>query len=222
MSETLFLRRLSLLLLCLLALGVAPCMAQSGKKPQPRPGTIQPGPELIAELDEHDPEVWQRFTSAEGQFSILFPGVPEDKALAQEAKAGKITGHQYQLISTMALYQVIFANLPVRIDTPEKTKILLDGMRNDALDSDPGKLLSESDMTIEGYPGRYIVWRTDKGVTYKVRYIIASNRVYSLLFGVPENVDSGRPDESPEQTQRFMETVATKFFDSFKISSLPK
>ncbi|HEX8652062.1 MAG TPA: hypothetical protein VF708_14570 [Pyrinomonadaceae bacterium] len=223
MSKNLITKRhaSSLLLIpILIALCSAPCLAQKKKKglrtPAPK---VETRTELIAEVDELDTAVWERFTSAEGRFSILFPGVPEEKTQVQEVEGGKLTWHLVQLISARALYQVVVVDYPARLDTPEKIKGMLDAIRVDNLDNNQGQLLGESDVTIEGHPGRYLAWRTKRGMLMKARYFLSGNRSYLLRFGVPENWDSGRPDESPEQTR---ETLANRFFDSFKISSESK
>lgn len=218
MPENLVVRHLPSLLLALslLLLCGSPCMAQKRKKGSRQPTRkIETRTELIAEVDEIDPLMWERFTSAEGRFSILFPGVPEVKTQGQEVQGGKLTWHLVQLISTRALYQVVIVDYPARLDTPEKIKGMLDAIRADTLDNNQGQLLSESDVTIEGHPGRYIAWRTGKGMLMKARYFLSGNRSYLLRFGIPEGRDSGRPDEAPEQTR---ETLATRFFDSFKLS----
>src|SRR5947209_8086648 len=188
MSEDFVLNRSALLSFTALLVFCAPlCIAQSKKKqPNSRSGSPKPGTELIARVDEHFPDAWKSFTSREGRFSILFPGVPKEKTQEENVREGRIIGHQFQLISTMALYQVNFVDFPVRVDAPEKIKPVLDGMRMDALERLRGQVLSESDMIIEGHPGRYLVWRTDTGVLMKARYILSSNRIYSLLFGIPE------------------------------------
>ena len=222
MSENFVVSRLPslILLLSLLLLCGSPCMAQKKKKgSRPPARKIETRTELIAEVDELDTAVWERFTSTEGRFSTLFPGVPEVKTQVQEVEGGKLTWYLVQLISTRALYQVMFVDYPARLDTPEKIKGMLDAIRADTLDNNQGQLLTESDMTIEGHPGRYIAWRTKAGMLMKARYFLAGNRSYLLRFGIPENWDSGRPDEPPEQTR---ETLATRFFDSFKLSSQPK
>lgn len=201
-------------LIVLLALCASPCIAQSKKKQsKSRSRSPRPVTEFIVEMDEHFPDMWKQFTSPEGKFHILFPGAPTEKTQEENLREGKITGRQFQLVSKIALYQVNFVDYPVKVDTQEKIKPVLDSMRADALERLKGQVLSESDMIIEGHPGRYVVWRTDTGMLMKARYMLSGNRIYALLFGTPE--ESNLPDED----KRFRESIAIKFFDSFKLSS---
>lgn len=204
----------SLLLVGLLILCGAPGIAQTKKKQsKSRAGSPVPGTELIAVIDEHMPEVWKSFRSAEGHFSVLFPGEPKELSREQNMQGGKITAHSFKVISTMALYQASFVEFPVKVDAPEKITAVLNGARMDALEQLKGQLLSESDMTFEGHPSRYITWRTDTGMLIKAKYILSDNRIYSLMFGIPE------ANNLPDVIQKFRKSIATKFFNSFKMSS---
>jgi hypothetical protein len=216
MAEGFDLNRLFLSLLTgLLILCAVLCLAQTKKKQSTsRNVSPQRRTEITAVVAaDIIPKAWQRFTSAEGQFSVRFPGKPKEMTQVQKVQGGSITAHRFQLISAMAVYEANFVDFPVRVDAPEKVKGALDALRMDAVSNNKGQLLNESDMTIEGHPSRHIVLRTDKGILIRARYILSGNRIYSLLFGIPE--ESNLPDE----IQHIRESIAIRFFDSFKMSS---
>jgi hypothetical protein len=211
------LNRLALTLLIILFCAT-PFVAQTKrKKSNARQGTPQPGTELIAVVDEHFPEVWKPFRSAEGRFSVLLPGEPKKATQVQDVEGRKFTTHILQLLSPNALYEVSFVDFPVEVELPEKAKGTLDALRIDTLEKDKGKLLAELDLFVANHPGRYIVWRTEKGLIWRAKYFLAGYRIYMLSFGVPEE------SNLPTEIQQFRESIAKKFLDSFIIfAELPK
>lgn len=199
----------------LLTLCAAPCAAQTKKKQQPksRSRTSQPRTELIAVVDEHMPEAWKPFSSAQGRFSILFPGEPKEMTEVNNIPAGSVVERRAQLITNIAWYEANFAAGPVTVETPDRMIAALDAMRNDVLARNPGQLLTETSINIQGHPGRQVVWRTEKGLLMKVRFIVSGNRIYSLLFAIPEQNDLS------DEIRQFRKSIEAKFFESFKLSA---
>ena len=202
---------LSIILLC-----ATPSAAQKKKQTTTRPGLPQPGTELIAIVDEHMPGVWKRFRSIEGGFSILFPGEPKQATQVQSFQERQFTTHIFQLLSPNAEYEVSYVDFPVRVDEQEKIKGTLDGIRIDTIEKDKGQLLKESDMSIAGHPGRHISWRTEKGMIWQAKYFLTDYRIYLLSFGVSDE------NNVADEIQEFKNSMATKFFDSFKLVSTKK
>lgn len=187
-----------------------PSFAQKRKETSPGSAAPQPGTELIAIVDEHMPEVWKQLRSVGGGFSILFPGKPKETTQVQSFQEHQFTTHLFQLISPNAEYEVSYVDFPVRVDEPEKIEGTLDGIRMDSVTKDKGQLLKESHLTIAGRPGRYINWRTEKGAIWQAKYFLAGYRIYMVSFGVPDEAAS-------EEIRKFRESLAAKFFDSFKL-----
>jgi len=180
--------------------------AQNKKGSAPQPGT-----ELIAIVDEHMPEVWKQFRSVSGGFSILFPGKPKEGSHTQTFQEQQFTTHMFQVLTPNAEYEVSYVQFPVRVDEPEKVEGALDGIRMDTVQKDKGQLLKESAVTVAGHPGRYISWRTEKGVIWHSKYFLSGYRVYMLSFGVVD-------ENLPQDTHKFRDSLAAKFFDSFKLT----
>lgn len=100
----------------------------------------------------------------------------------------------------------------MRVDEQEKIEGTLDGIRMDTIEKHKGQLLKETPLTIAGRPGRYINWRTEKGAIWQAQYFLAGYRIYMLSFGVPD-------EAAPEEIKKFRESLAGKFFDSFRLVS---
>lgn len=196
---------LSIILLC-----ATPSFAQKKKKTSARSSAPQPGTELIAIVDEHMPEVWKQLRSVGGGFSILFPGEPKATTQVQSFQEHQFTTHIFQLLTPNAEYEVSYVDFPVRVDEQEKIEGILDGIRMDTVEKDKGQLLKESHLSVAGRPGRSISWRTEKGVIWQAKYFLAGYRIYMLSFGVAE-------ENAPEEIQKFRDSLAAKFFDSFKL-----
>lgn len=201
---------LSIILLCAI-----PSPAQQKKRTKARSSVPQPGTELIAIVDEHMPEVWREVRSVGGSFSVLFPGEPKETTQVQSLEEHQFTTHLFQLISPNAEYEVSYVDFPVRVDEQEKIEGTLDGIRMDTLEKDKGQLLKELHLSIGGRPGRYISWRSEKGMIWQAKYFLAGYRIYMLSFGVPE-------EHVPEEIQNFKDSIAAKFFDSFKLVTARK
>jgi hypothetical protein len=187
-----------------------PSFAQTKKKPRTRQPKV-PDVELIAVVDEHFPEVWKEFKSSTGNFSVLFPGVPKESSLAQSYEQHEFTTHSFQFNSPNAEYIVRYVDFPVRVDEPERREGILDAVRTDTLEKDKGKLLKEAPESIAGKPGRYISWRSEAGTIWQSKYFLTGYRIYTVSFGMVEQNDA------PEAIQKFNESIAAKFFDSFKL-----
>ena len=191
----------------------SPPFVQNKKKGSRRPSVPPPGTELIAIVDEHMPEVWKQLRSVDGGFSILFPGHPKETTQVQSFQEQQFTSHIFQLLSPNAEYEVTYVDFPVRVDEQERIEGTLDGIRIDTIEKDKGQLLKESPLTIAGRPGRYINWRTEKGAIWQAKYFLAGYRIYMLSFGVPD-------DDACEEIKKFRESLAGKFFDSFRLVTI--
>src|SRR5262245_57300621 len=92
---------------------------------------------------------WQEFSSQEGQFSALMPGVPEAKT--QNLRDTQFVRHMFTAnhdsSSFMASY-FVSGKATVPADT------LLDRARNGSIQNIRGHLISKKKIPIDGYPGR--------------------------------------------------------------------
>jgi hypothetical protein len=134
---------------------------------------------------------WEKFSSVEGRFSILFPSKPT----AKKEKLGETdTAYTYTAETATGVFVASYMDLPGAFKTDEEKNFVLDGGRDGSLENIDGKLLYEKKITLSGYLGReFSISMKDKGLTLrsKTRLFLVGQRAYQLLALVPEeNADS--------------------------------
>lgn len=162
----------------------------------------------VTESNERTLQNWEKFVSPEGAFAIMFPQKPVESQYSMESPAGKLVVHSYKHVGT-ASYFLSYTDYPAPIDGPEHKTEALDHAREGGLRAVSGRLLSQTDISINGYPGRFIVVDSPNGgpngslIQNKV-YLVGS-RLYSMQVAIPK----GAPVSN---------TAAEKFLDSFELA----
>ncbi len=176
-------------------------MAQNGKPPRGEVVTSRSSP-------ENDPKSWKEFSSTEGRFTILFPGVPTEAVQPLDSPYGKVDQHGF-ILKTSAYYVVTYTDYPRR-NGIQNANAYFNGFRDANLIATDAQLLKEKDDDrFETFPGRFIQTRMRNGYVNRIRLHLIWNRVYILLVAIPEkDVDA--------ETLKFYEEAAAKFLDSFK------
>jgi hypothetical protein len=160
---------------------------------------------LVGDLAASIPQPpWSEFSVEEGGFSVLMPTKP----MQQTMPAGEsVNVHIYLSLGANGTgYLASYADLPdVPADQAQTIKAL-DDARNGQLKSSKGRLLSETTITLEGYPGRELKIETATGQMIS-RVFLVKRRLYQLLGIVPESIVG---------SEGFAQDAA-KFFSSFKL-----
>ena len=172
-----------------------------------------------APVKEYNPNAWQEFTSAEGKFSVLFPGRPAHRDSTMESGIGKVTTHRFELDTDLAYYYVSYADIPsVGALTPEQNKEMLDGTRDRAISGD-NRLISEREISIGGVPGRELLV-SNGDLALKSRFVVIEGRLYQLIFGTRSIVAfrNGKPSADAKDRTDLFEKSSVKFLDSFKVT----
>jgi TonB family protein len=188
------------LLFVILIGGVIVCPAQTGR-PEPVPA---PRPEA-----ESDPASWKEYSSAEGRFSITFPGTPKVEVTTMNVPGGTFEIHIHNLKASSE-YGVIYADYQIPVGDSNVAKQLLDNGAKGAAATVNAELLSMTDITIDGSPGRLLRERLPDGRILKAKMYLVGRRLYQIAVTMPqaENApDGGKADEE----------FADKFLDSFKL-----
>lgn len=136
------------------------------------------------------PAAWQEFSSAEGNFAVLMPGTPSYEKNGQSTTLGPIDMHMFSLnIKRDAAYMIMYSDYP-EIVTRAKPDDLLDGGRNGALSNTKGKLVSEQNMSLDGFPGREIVIEVPGKGIMKLRAFLVRQRLFQVLaVGTKEKIE---------------------------------
>jgi hypothetical protein len=140
---------------------------------------------------------WVKFSSAEGRFSVIFPGKPAHEADANELYAS----HSFIAETEWATYGVTYADYKGAISDPRGA---LEGARDVFL---IGKeLVGETEITLDGHAGRELRVKADRGMAASVtRLYLVGNRLYNMTVVF---APAGTYDPASVQ----------KFFSSFKLT----
>lgn len=159
---------------------------------------------------ERDEKVWKEFSSLDGRFSILFPGTPKDSAQTIETPSAQFNLQIYNL-DTFAKYSVMYADYPIPVNDPEIAQRVLDYGAKNAVASIKSELLEIKEITLDGFPGRFLKEKLKSGEIMRVKMYLAGQRMYQIAITTP-NEENAVPE-----TLKFYEEIANRFLDSFKI-----
>jgi len=160
------------------------------------------------------PEVsWKEFSSTAGRFKVALPGDPTETSKTVEYSFRKFKRYTFTLGAGVGAFFVSYSDIPVILDEPDHVKEFLDHHMHEAeVGSSQGKLLSKTEIEIDGYPGRELIMETPNS-TFRMKYYLIGQRFYQIAVSTPK--DSAK---NAAETARSMELIAAKFFDSFKLT----
>lgn len=162
----------------------------------------------VTESNERTLQNWKKFVSPDGAFAIMFPQKPVESQSSMDSPAGTLVIHSYKHVGT-ASYFLSDTDYPAPIDGTDKRTEALDHARDGGLRAVNGRLLSQSDISINGHPGRLIVVDSPNGgpdgSLIKNKVYLVGNRLYSMQVAIPKG-------------SQVTDTAAEKFVDSFKLS----
>jgi hypothetical protein len=200
--------RTTLLLVALLA-GAISCFAQTG--------TPSAGPQPPSA--EYNPKAWKEFVSQEGGFSVRMPAEPKLNRQEVDTAMGKLPISFYTATTGTGGYMAGYTDFPKYSEEPQFVGAVLDGARDNVLASDSNrKMLSEKEVTIEGFPAReWLI--ADNLLLIRAETFLARGRLYQILFVAPLNVafNNGRASVNAADRTVFYEETCKRFFGSFKL-----
>jgi TonB family protein len=165
-------------------------------------------------------ELWKEFSSTAGSFKVALPGNPTEtsKTVELTLALGKIERHMFTLEAGFATFLVSYSDLPVIMDDPDEINEFLDHhIHEGAVTSSQGKLLSKTEIELDGYPGRELIVKTPNS-TFRIRRYLVGQRFYQIAISMQREND---PAKNAAEITRSMDLTASKFFDSFKLTSKP-
>jgi len=150
-----------------------------------------------------DAEDWKPFTSKEGGFTILFPGIPTESKQETKTPAGTITVTFFVAEQDSATYIGGFSVFPretMKARTEEKR---LDNARDGAVAAARGKLEAERKFHLKKHPARELLIKGEKGFI-RSRIYAVENRLYqTMVMGTKEQMKGKE---------------VTRFLDSFQLA----
>ena len=198
----------------------------------------QPRPAVPAEL-------WKEFSSTAGRFKVALPGNPTETSQTTESRLGKIERHTFTFAAGFAAYFVSYSYFPITLTEPGEAKRFIDHMHEGEVASSQGKLLSMTEIELDGYPGREFTVETPNSM-FRMRHFLVGQRFYQIAISTPTAgfiaTDMQRlANDLEKQNQKelakifrendsaknaagvvgSLEVFAAKFFDSFKLTGQP-
>jgi hypothetical protein len=153
-------------------------------------------------------------TVKEGGFTAQMPGTPTREVVSVDTKAGKLDITILTVTKGDEVFIIGYNDIPASVAADANPKTILDNARDGAVRKVNGKVTSEREISIEGYPGKEFTGdgfspskngeKSDEG-TFTERVYWVNPRLYQVL-----NV---RPKGSA------LDDDAQKFLDSFKLVS---
>jgi len=147
-------------------------------------------------------------TVSEGGITVEMPGKPTKQAQDVPTGTGKATGQMFTLDKGAEAYVLAFHEFPAAVSSLNiDPKVLLKGASDGAVRNIDGKVTSQRDVTVGGYPGTELVGegsKDGKDIEFTIRMYWAKPRLIQTLY----LSEKGKGNKEN----------ATKFLDSLKVS----
>ena len=170
-------------------------------------GTAQPSEPSIPPTQTPLP-AWPEFTSEAGGFVVKLPSTPTEQVQTVPSEVGDINLYIYMVEEDNAALGVMFNELPELITSvadEELIKVMLDSGRDGAMGNSGGVLVSEEEISLDGYPGRHIVFEIPDemfpgGGEGIARIYYVDGRLYQVVLIGEKGAFS------PDETEMFLDS----------------
>lgn len=149
---------------------------------------------------------WKELTSADGRFSVDFPGTPKQVKDPRQTKFGKVEAQLVILsVSNKVFYGVAYLDYPASVLKAHGADELLDDAIDSAVKGVKGaRIESKENVTQNGSPGRQLVLTAPGNLQLTMKMFLVKNRLYQVIASV------GKGEEKIADPKRFL--------DSFKLT----
>jgi hypothetical protein len=147
-------------------------------------------------LTSGGPSAWEEFYSEDGNFAVLFPGIPEEETESINTQVGPINRQTFVVENDggQTTYLVMCINYPNGIVEAASYDLILDSVRDDLMAAYRGKVNKEELVQLDNYPGREFDFegKRDNSLVFgNVMTFLIEQRLYLLMaLGVDEEVDA--------------------------------
>lgn len=154
---------------------------------------------LVIALVRCQQHMWKEFSSHEGQFSLLMPGIPVEGLDMINTPAGAVTGYTFSVEQEEFRYVVGYADYPKNLSQENYSDHILNSIRQGM----KGTLLNERTLSLDTYPGRQLIAESSDGYITQLRVFLVGNRLYRLAMIT--------------KMERASSKKIQEFFDSFQL-----
>jgi V8-like Glu-specific endopeptidase len=154
------------------------------------------------------PIEWVKVDSTEGRFTAVMPSKPDKGVREVDTAVGKLQLYTFGSSNNTGQFMLSYADYPSEATTATQQEAVLDGVRGGVLKGLQADLISETRVTIKGYPGRELratKMTEDTEVVFSWKMFLVGRRLYQMGV-VTVKADAGSPD-------------IQKFFMSFQLSN---
>jgi len=128
---------------------------------------------------------------------------------------GSLVAHILALDTPLESYGVTYVEFPDRLDDEAKYKGILDGTRDKELVKVRGRLVKETDISIDSYPGRELTIEVANGFWVDRIYLVRK-RLYAVsAFTSKAGADAKEITESQH-------ALISRYLESFKLKFEPR
>ena len=144
-------------------------------------GCTQNGNDSVENSTVVPANLWKRFLSSEGKFSILLPGVPEERTQTMHSSKGEMEGHVFNVKANIQdLYGLTYADIPPNIDLGNLSDYFDRVQTMEA--GEKGRIVFQQDLKLGDFPGREFEFVAGGKANYsgRIRIFLANRRLYVL------------------------------------------
>ena len=135
------------------------------------------------------PPTLKEFKSETGRFAVMTPAPLVEEAKTLETEAGKIDLHLFAGQVDDIADVIGYSDYSPEAAPPDYAEKMLDGARNGAVGNTHGQLVSETNISLAGYPGRELLIEAKAEdrppMTIKGRLFMVKNRLYQVTVVAP-------------------------------------
>jgi len=185
-------------------LGLAGCGGDSAAGPTATTGSVATATSAATSTPAGD--VWQTYTSTEGQFSVSMPGKPTESSQNANTDLGELVNHFVKYEDGSNQFLASYVDFPEAAMTDRDPKeVVTDGFAT-TFESSPDtiKVIEKNDITVQGFPGieAEIEYTSGSGNYVWYRTVLVNNRQYQLLATTP----TANRDKMADDAQKFRES----------------
>jgi hypothetical protein len=137
---------------------------------------------------------WEEFNSEDGNFTVSFPGIPEEETESINTEVGTINRQTFVVENDggQTTYLVMYINYPGDAVEMASYDKILNSVRDDLMATYQGKVNKEELVQLDNYPGREFDFegKWENNLVYgNVITLLIEQRLYLLMaLGVEEEV----------------------------------
>lgn len=129
--------------------------------------------------------IWKPFSSSEGGFTVLMPGIPTEENNNVTTKFGSLTVHTFYVRrNDEALYAVAYSDLPDNIsENSSDIEQLLAEAPSGFSEGAGGRLVNQQPISLGNFPGREFRLELSEGAIARGRIYLVNKRLYQVVVG---------------------------------------